>query len=77
MKHVICLRNYLFFFFFGHRPTKRGKYKANPQISVKEEAFKGNEETKTASLDWHDQELEFAMRQSWYVGLRKTKTFQC
>jgi hypothetical protein len=31
--------------------TKKGKYKANPQISVKEEAFKGDEETKTASPD--------------------------
>jgi hypothetical protein len=56
---------------------KKGKYKANPQISVKEEAFEGDEETKTASPNWDDQELEFVVRQSQYVGLKKTKTFQC
>jgi hypothetical protein len=53
------------------RPLKKGKAR---DISKNAEVFEDDNNTNNVSDDWHEEELQFAIGQSWYVDLTKFKS---
>jgi hypothetical protein len=56
------------------RLLKKGKAR---DISKNAEVFEDDNNTNNVSDDWHKEELQFAIGQSWYVGLTKFKSSPC
>jgi hypothetical protein len=53
------------------RPKKKGKAR---DIGKNAEVIEDDNNTNSVSDDWHEEELQFAIGQSQYVGLTKFKS---